>query len=325
MLNPVHLRTLGVVLAAGSFADAARRLGYTPSAVSQQISTLERQLRLTLFERDAHAIRPTAAAQEVAERAVPALGALRALDEDLRMLAGGTIGRFRIASFPTASERLLPTALSALRRQRPRVEVELDEAEPQRSMRMLEAGEIDLALVYTYGTVAPRWARGSSLMPIVEEPLLLVSRPDRPHAPARPRPPLVGLADYESATWIATREDTQGAAAMDRLCRDSGFEPHIRYRSNNYGVLEGLVSSGLGVALVPALGLSETTTVVRQPLASPEARRRVSLVAAPSVPRDLTDVFLAALRRTAAKQHASSAASFPAPEWMRLAQLGDGR
>lgn len=301
MLNPVHLRTLGVVLAAGSFADAARRLGYTPSAVSQQISTLERQLRLTLFEREAHAIRPTAAALAVAERAVPALGALRAMDDDLRALAGGTIGRLRIASFPTASERLLPAALSTLRRQRPRVEVELDETEPHASMQLLEAGEIDVALVYTYGTMTPRWARGHRLEPVLEEDLLLISRPELPGAPADVPPPLVGLEDFADATWITTREDTLGADAMERLCRDGGFEPSIRYRSNNYGVLQGLVASGLGVALVPALGLVDPTTVVARSIADPQARRRVSVVASPTVPTDLAEAFVAALRKAASR------------------------
>jgi DNA-binding transcriptional LysR family regulator len=309
MLNPVHLRTLGAVLAAGSFADAARRLGYTPSAVSQQISSLERQLRLTLFERGAHAIRPTAAALAVAERAVPALGALRTLDEDLRLLADGSIGRLRIGSFPTASERLLPAALSTLRRQRPGVAVELDEAEPQVSMQLLEAGEIDVALVYSYGTVTPRWARGHRLEPVLEEDLLVISRPERPGTSADVPPPLDGLEDFANASWIATREDTQGAATLERLCRDSGFEPHVTCRSNNYGVLQGLVASGLGVALVPALGLDETPAVVARSIARAEARRQVSVVAAPTVPGELAEVFIAALRRAASRLAGESAPS----------------
>jgi DNA-binding transcriptional LysR family regulator len=301
MLNPEHLRTLGAVLAAGSFADAARRLGYTPSAVSQQISSLERQLRLRLFEREAHAIRPTAAALAVAERAVPALGALRTLDEDLRLLADGSIGRLRIGSFPTASERLLPAALSALRRQRPGVEVELDEAEPHVSVQLLEAGEIDVALVYTYGTVTPRWARGHRLEPVLEEDLLVISRPERPGAPADALPPLEGLEGFVDANWIATREDTQGAATLERLCRNSGFEPSVRCRSNNYGVLQGLVASGLGVALVPALGLDERPVVLARAVDDAEARRQVAVVAAPSVPADLAAVLVTALRKAASR------------------------
>ena len=66
MLNPVHLKTLTVVLRFGSFADAARYMGYTSSAVSQQISALERQLKVRLFDRDARSIRPTSAAVEIA-------------------------------------------------------------------------------------------------------------------------------------------------------------------------------------------------------------------------------------------------------------------
>ena len=75
MLNPLHLRTLSVVLRAGSFAAAGRQLGYTGSAVSQQMVALEAESRLTLFLRGAHGIRPTPACRDV-ERAGDALLAL---------------------------------------------------------------------------------------------------------------------------------------------------------------------------------------------------------------------------------------------------------
>lgn len=303
MLNPVHLRTLRVVLTAGSFADAARRLGYSPSAVSQQILTLERQLRLTLFERDARSIRPTAAAHAVAERAAPALGEFTKLDQELRLLADGTIGRLRIVSFPSASERLLPPALSALRRQRPEVEVELEEAEPHTAVEMLESADVDVALVYTYGTTVPSWARAHSLGPILEEDVLLIRGPARPGCLGDPDTPLPGLEEFADTTWMATRRDTLGAANLDRLCRDSGFEPQIRYRSNNYGVLEGLVASGLGVALVPALGLRDTGEIIVRRVEGAEAKRHVWAIAAPTVPTELYEMFVVALRRAAAGQH----------------------
>lgn len=301
MLNPTHLRTLEAVLTSGSFADAARHLGYTPSAVSQQVASLERQLRVTLFEREAHAIRPTAAALTVAERAVTALGALRTLDDDLRLLAEGRIGRLRVVSFPTASERLLPGALSTLRRQLPRVEVELDEAEPPTAMRLLDAGEADVALVYTYGATTPRWAREHELVPVLEEDLLVITGPDRPGSVDEDSARLDGLGDFARATWVATRSDTLGAATLVRLCQDSGFEPDVRFRSNNYGVLHGLVASGLGVALVPAISLDRRTDVVARPLADPAARRRVSVVVSPSVPDELVEALVGALRRAASR------------------------
>ncbi len=108
MLNPVHLRTLATVLRCGSFADAARQLGYTPSAVSQQISTLERQLKVALFERDARSIRATPAAEFIVENSSAALGSLRTLEDDISLLLGGVIGRIRVGSFPPRASNSFP-------------------------------------------------------------------------------------------------------------------------------------------------------------------------------------------------------------------------
>jgi DNA-binding transcriptional LysR family regulator len=130
---------------------------------------------------------------------------------------------------------------------------------------------------------------------------LVISRPERPGTPADRPPPLNGLEDFSNATWIATREDTQGAATLGRLCRGSGFDPHVSCRSNNYGVLQGLVASGLGVALVPALGLDETPAVVARSVARPEARRQVSVVTEHCVPVDLAAAVVSALRKAASR------------------------
>jgi hypothetical protein len=113
VLNPLHLRTLSVVLRAGSFAAAGRQLGCTGSAVSQQMSALEADSGLTLFERGAHGIRPTAAAQLLSERAGETLGALASLEEAVREIATGTQGRLGLGCFPTASEVLVPSALAS--------------------------------------------------------------------------------------------------------------------------------------------------------------------------------------------------------------------
>ena len=118
------------MLQTGSFAVAARQLGYTPSAVSQQIAALERAVRLPLFERDARSVRPTPAATFLAARGQEVLAALGVLQDDLRALAEGVLGTVRLGSFPTASRHLLPGALAALAGSRPAVEVVLDEGEP---------------------------------------------------------------------------------------------------------------------------------------------------------------------------------------------------
>ena len=83
MLNPVHLRTLVEVVKTGSFAEAARRLGYTSSAVSQQISAFERAVGVTLFEREAHSIRPASAALLIADRGGELLAAFDGFEHEV--------------------------------------------------------------------------------------------------------------------------------------------------------------------------------------------------------------------------------------------------
>lgn len=249
MLNPVHLRTLVAVIRAGSFADAARQLGYTGSAVSQQIAALERAVRVPLFERSAHSVRPTPAADFLARRARDSLTSLRALEDDVAGLVEGTVGRIRIGSFPTASERLLPQALADLREEHPTVEVLLDEGETDDLLHRLGDGDIDLALVYRYDLVPRRWPRAFGARQLLQEDLVLLLPPDHPCAGKE----VVRLGELRDERWVSPREGTAGALCLLRLCTREGFEPQVAVRSNDYDVVSAFVRAGLGIALVPAL------------------------------------------------------------------------
>lgn len=307
MLNPVHLRTLAMVLRAGSFAEAARRLGYTGSAVSQQMAILERQLRTPLFERDAHSIRATPAAEFVAARSSTALGALQALEDDISLLMDGAVGRLRLGSFPTASEQLLPDALSAFRASHPRIDVQLDEAEPQELMPLLESREIDVALVYRYNLVPKAWPRAVSTHRVIREDLLVVRAGEATHG----EPDAVDVGDLADETWISTREGTSGAAMLRRLCSARGFEPSVSYRSNNYSVIQGLVRAGLGIALVPALGHRPAPGLSVERIAGPAVFREVAVATSPTSPPAVVNAFISSLSR-AARTLASQAAGVSA-------------
>ncbi|WP_043844066.1 LysR family transcriptional regulator [Amycolatopsis taiwanensis] len=272
MLNPVHLRTLATVVRTGSFADAARQLGYTGSAVSQQIAALERAVKLPLFERGAHSVRPTPVAAFLAGHARDALAALEQLDDELRALASGWRGRLRLGSFPTASERLLPACLAAYAPAHPAVEVRLDEGEPEELMPLLGDGELDLAVVFSYDLVPRRWPSGLQATPLLHEELVLLLPRDHRLAGAG----TVELAELADETWVATREGTAAVLCVSRLCAAAGFEPRIDYRSNDYAVIRGFVRAGLGIALVPALGYRETESVVAVRLAGSDARRHIT-------------------------------------------------
>jgi DNA-binding transcriptional LysR family regulator len=248
MLNPLHLQTLSVVLRTGSFAAAGRHLGYTGSAVSQQMKALEVESGLVLFDRGARGVRPTAEALLLSGRAIETLGALAALQEAVRGIAAGTRGRLGLGSFPTASEVLAPRALARFGRDFPEVEVRLEDGEPQELLTRLLEGDLDVIVVFRYDLVPQSWPAGSVRTPLLTEPVRLLV-PDRAGAPSGPVP----LTDFADASWISTREGTAGTLALERACAAAGFAPRIRYRSNDYDVVRSFVRAGLGVAAVPRL------------------------------------------------------------------------
>jgi DNA-binding transcriptional LysR family regulator len=273
MLNPVHLHTLRMVIRTGSFADAARRLGYTGSAVSQQIAALEKAVKMPLFERDAHSVRPTPAGEFIAERARDALAALGSLEDDIRGMAAGSIGRLRLGSFPTASDKLLPLTLAAYARDHPEVEILLDEGEPDELIPLLQVAELDMALVYRYNLVPHPWPRTLNATRLLDEELLLLLPNGHRLAAGA-----IQLGDLEAETWISTREGTSGASSLRRLCAGAGFVPHVGYRSNDYDVITNFVRSRLGIALIPALGHVPNDDVIATHIERVQVSRRVTVL-----------------------------------------------
>lgn len=271
MLKPQHLLTLRAVVRTGSFVIAARDLGYTASAISQQISALEKETGLVLFEREAHSIRATAAAHRLVDLSVPVLAAMDDLGHQVHELATGATGRLRLGSFPTAGVRLVPAALSALTATHPRAQIQLEEGEPDELVDALNDGDLDVALVYEYGLSPRQWPDGMTRHHLVREDLVLL-RPRGSGLSSR-------LAGLSRTRWITSREGTAGALSLTRLCAAAGFEAVVAFRSNNYDVVRELVSAGLGVAIVPGLGHSpgdpSGDTVEATRLAQRSAFRRV--------------------------------------------------
>lgn len=294
MLNPLHLRTLVVVLRTRSFAEAARRLGYTGSAVSQQMSSLERAVKMSLFERDAHGIRPTPSAEFLAKRAQDVLAAFGAFEEEVRAMSEGNLGRVRLGSFPTASQHLLPLALSTFVQSHEDVGIELDEGEPDTLVPLLLDRDLDLALVYQYDLVPHAWPRTLRSAPLLSEDLVLLL-PLGHRAENRD----ISLADLRDETWVSTGERTSGARSLRRACAASGFEPDVDYRSDDYDVIRGFVRSGLGIALVPALAHVDSDDIATARIPDLQVRRHVLALYPPTGVNPAVDGAVAALKAAA--------------------------
>src|SRR5690606_5610855 len=125
MVDPGRLRVLVEVAHAGSIAAAATRMAFTPSALSQQLSKLERELGARLLDRGPGGVKLTAAGRVLVEHGERVLGELRAADEAVRALLGEEPERLSIGAFPTAGQLLVPGALGEFRRRHPGVQLSL--------------------------------------------------------------------------------------------------------------------------------------------------------------------------------------------------------
>ncbi|SDT82716.1 DNA-binding transcriptional regulator, LysR family [Streptomyces sp. TLI_053] len=271
MINPIHVRTLSAVLATGSFAKAADLLGYTASAVSQQIGVLERASGLVLFERGARSVRPTSAAIALGQQSTRVLAELAALEDEARALASGSRGLLRLGSFPTAQATLVPSALARLAQGCPTADVTLDEEELPELVRLVASGGLDTALVYAYDRVHQQWPPGVVVTELLRESLFVLLPPGDPAAQVEQ----VRMADLRGRRWITCHEDTAGARSTANLCSSAGFGPQVAFRSNDYNVIGAMVRAGLGVALVPELAVTDELRPSARLLHEPSCARRI--------------------------------------------------
>ncbi|MGH3098817.1 MAG: LysR family transcriptional regulator [Streptosporangiales bacterium] len=287
MLNPVHLVTLKRVLAHDSFVAAAAELGYTASAVSQQMRALERSTGLALFEREPRGIRPTAAAHYLADACTDMVLGLRSLEHDARAMAAAERGEIGIGSFRTASARILPGAFAAFRKKHPSVVVRLHEGEPEQLLPNLLNGSLDLALVYENDLDLQEWPNGLSRIALFTEERSLLLPPGR-----RPTKKSVRLADLSGETWIAS----DPSPSLFRFCASVGFEPNVTLRTNDYYSICAFVRAGLGIALVPELGRHFGTVLKPLGLTPHPPRRHVFVLHRSTNKNPLLAPFIEVLR-----------------------------
>ncbi|MFI1468268.1 LysR family transcriptional regulator [Streptomyces wuyuanensis] len=296
MIEARHLRVLRAVAATGSFSAAARELGCTQPAVSQQMKALEASAGTPLLVRAGREMRLTQAGEALVRHAAGILAGLTAAEEEVAAIAGLRAGRVRLVSFSSGSSTLVPTALAALRAAHPGTRVSLVEAEPPRSEEMLREGDCDVALAFRYGTGGTEWAD------LVVRPLLsdrLVGLVPEGHRLADAES--VSIADLADEPWIAGCPRCR--RQLVAVCEESGFTPRIDFATDDYPAVVGLVGAGLGVAVLPELALESVLPKGARTVAvEPSVHREIvaltlpDLAQVPTVAATLDRLALAAAR-----------------------------
>ena len=247
-----HLAALEAVVGTGSFHRAATELGYSQSAISQQVAALERAAG-PLEQTEAGGRRPvipTEAGRRLLRHARRASAAMRAAEADLHALAEGEAGTLRVGTFQSAGVRLLPGAMRRYIERWPEVEVRLVEAVYDDDLlELLERGDLDLAFVL--GNDDPAFEQ----VDVLADPFVLLA-PAASELARNPRP--VRPREFAGLPLIGYRRPTDGVEAF---LRSRGLEPEIVFRSDEGGIVQGLVGAGIGYAVVPLLGVDERDDV----------------------------------------------------------------
>jgi DNA-binding transcriptional LysR family regulator len=310
MLSSRLLAVHRTVVAEGSLTRAALVLGYTVSAVSQQLALLETQAGSALFEKAGRGVRPTAAGLLLADHAAGILHRIEQAEAALADLRDGRAGRVRVVSFPSAGESLLPEAIAELRGLMPGVHVMPIVDETSAALRRLRAGEVELVVVVE--PFAPGDEPDDDLhrLHLLDDEYRLLLPHDHPLARRR----VVRLEDLSGADWVVTTgPDDYVRRTTIAICRRAGFSPRVIAEGDEFPVTQGYVAAGLGVALVPLLALGAVrhgVTVRRlEPAPTP---RHIWLATRPAL-RDEPPVRQLALALTDAAAAQQGAATRSAP------------
>jgi molybdate transport repressor ModE-like protein len=266
-----HLAALEAVSTEGSFGRAAERLGYTQSAVSQQIATLERVVGERLVERPGgpRAVSLTEAGRLLLRHA-EAIGArLEAAQADMAALRAGEMGSLRVGTYQSIGARVLPEVMRRFRLDRPSIELELTAPTTDPELfAMIESGDIDLAFC-----ALPLDDGPFDALELMSDPYVLVVPADHELA-ARSSASLLDLGEL---AIIGSATCKSGVVIEDEL-RESGQELRYAFRSDDNGTVQGLVAAGYGAALVPLLSVMPGDPRVKMlRLEPPLPRRRISV------------------------------------------------
>jgi DNA-binding transcriptional LysR family regulator len=242
-----HLIAIKAVAEEGSFGRAAKRLGYTQSAVSQQIAVLERIVGQRLVDRPGgpKPISLTEAGQLLLTHADGITARLRAAQADLSALGAGDAGPLRIGTYQSVGARVLPTLLRSFRGEWPKIDVSLVESTDDRELlALIESGEVDLSFV-----VFPLRPGPFDSVELMRDPYVLLVPKDSPLADRERIPTLREIVDLPLIGYRSCRTTEQ----VEERLRVAGREPHVVFRSDDNYTVQGMVAAGIGVALVPLL------------------------------------------------------------------------
>ncbi|MFJ3439944.1 LysR family transcriptional regulator [Streptomyces sp. NPDC086081] len=274
MLDLQRLRALHAVSVHGTVGAAAVALGYTPSAVSQQIAKLERETRTVLLERAGRGVRLTDEAHQLVATAQELMTIVERAETALEERRGRPAGRLTVAAFASAARGLMPGVLAELGRGHPALDARLTELDPHLSVDLVAKGAVDLAVAHDWD-IAPLPAPPGVEQAFIGDDLCDLLVPEGHPFAGRDA---VRREELGGERWICQPPGRVCHDWLLRTLRAAGHEPDLVHQADENPTLVALVAAGLGVALIPRLGRGPLPAgVVEVPLDPLPVRRLYAL------------------------------------------------
>lgn len=267
-----RLVVLRMVAECGTVTGAAAALHYTPSAVSQQLRALARELGAELVVQDGRRIRLTPAARVLVARTDELFADWEAIRAEVLSAEGDDAGgELRLCGFSTAAAAMLPSVANAVQARRPGSRVRIIEADPAECFELLLADEADVAVVVATDQVPPSADPRFEQRYLLEDPLDLLV----PEGHRLAGQPEVVLADLGAERWIMDRPGRPYHQLLQYACIAAGFTPSVAHHASEWDTGAALVAADLGIALIPRLAhLPAGYAVARVPLSGHPAPSR---------------------------------------------------
>ena len=278
MLDVHRLRVLRTVVATGSVAAAASSLGYTPSAVSQHLSALQRETGLRLIERRGRGIEPTAAGRTLAQEAGRVFETLSGVEGVVGDLRAGRVGSLSISYFASAGAAWIPPLVAGLMQEFPDLRLDL------RLIELLGEGHPDPDLDIFVGPAGEhlRDRDGQAhVHHLLDDPYVVVVPVDHPLAERED----IALGELAHERWV-DNDFSRGFCRQVILdaCTEAGFTPDFRIETHDYPTAVSFVAAGVGVTVLPTLGAARLPAgTVAIPLIGPTPVRHVYVAVKASV------------------------------------------
>jgi molybdate transport repressor ModE-like protein len=299
MIDVQRLRVLREVARHGSFNRAAAQLRLTASAISQQVSALERSLGTAVVRRSTRGVELTAAGRVLVETGDAIAAELSHAEREIERLSQAEQERLTVATFTSGGQRILPAALTRFSAAHPHVEITVLESDPEDSLPLVRSGAADLALAYHFDgppPVRPGDRSGLTWTPLADDPMWIVL----PRGHRLAHRDSVAMAELAGERWV--HGCLFVGEAVEHYAALAGIQMQTACRGTDYTFAQALVRAGIGISLIPSVALTtDTDGLVIVGLEPPRPTRYVGVATARRRrPRPLAQALLSALKEAVA-------------------------